>query len=377
MRILIANSTLHIGGAEQVIADLSKHINRERFDVTVCFLKENGTIGAEMLRNGVNLVAIPGLKGKRDYLTSLKLLKLIKHRSIELLHTHDLHSFIDGSICKLLRPSIRHVHTFHWGRYPEIDPKYGRIERALWRVPDALVAVGHQQAEGIRKLHGIPEDRLRVLWNGVDAPKPDPAPEIEARLAGNEDPVIGSISTLIPQKGLFDLLEAVATLRRAGRRFKLLLAGEGHLRPQLVSRTSELGLDDVVIFLGWVQQASRRALPACDIFVQSSHWEAMSIVLLEAMAAGKPIVATDVGENSRVLVHGDSGLIVPPKTPEALAAALAQTLDDVELRGRLARGAERRYNEHFTVAHMVRRYEALYSELLGQPATQPAQERLA
>src|SRR5690606_18848950 len=326
MRILITNSTLHIGGAEQVAADLARCLDRKRFVVTACYLKENGTIGEQMQRNGVDLVPIPGLKGGRDYFTSLKLLKHIKQRRIDLLHTHDLHSFIDGSICKFLRPSLRHVHTFHWGKYPQIEPQYGRIERALWRIPDMLVAVGHEQAEGIRQLYGIPQERLRVLWNGVDAPRSELAPEIAARLGPTGDPVIGSISTLIPQKGLFDLLDAAAIVHRSGRRFKLMLAGEGVLRSQLETRAAELGLTDVVIFLGWVQQASQRALPACDIFVQSSHWEAMSIVLLEAMAAHKPIVATSVGENGRILVDGESGLLVPPRQPQALAAALIQAL---------------------------------------------------
>jgi len=377
MRILIANSTLHIGGAEQVAADLARHLDRKRFEVTACYLKENGIVGEQMQRDGVDLVPIPGLKKGRDYFTSMKLLKLIKQRRIELLHTHDMHSFMDGSICKLLRPSLRFVHTFHWGKYPDIEPKYRRIEQALWRVPDALVAVGHHQAEGIRRLYGIPEERLRVLWNGVDAPQPQPAPDIVARLGANGIPVVGSISTLIPQKGLFDLLDAAAIIHRSGRRFKLMLAGEGVLRPQLERRVAELGLLDVVIFLGWVPQASRRALPLCDIFVQSSHWEAMSIVLLEAMAARKPIVATSVGESARVLVDGESGLIVPPRQPQALAEALMRVLDDHELRDRLAAAAQRRYQDHFTVAHMVKRHEVLYAELLGADLSNSAEERLA
>lgn len=377
MHILIANSTLHIGGAEQVAADLARYLDRKRFQVTACFLKECGVIGEQMLRNGVDLVPIPGLKGRRDYFTSLKLLKLIRQRNIHLLHTHDMHSFIDGSICKLLKPSLRFVHTFHWGKYPEIEPEYRRIERALWRVPDMLVAVGHQQAEGIRQLYGVPQERLHVIWNGVDAPRSDLAPEIAARLGPPADPVIGSISTLIPQKGLFDLLEAIAIVHRSGRRFKLMLVGEGVLRSELEARAAELGLTDVVIFLGWVQQASQRALPACDIFVQSSHWEAMSIVLLEAMAARKPIVATSVGENGRVLVDGQSGLLVPPKQPQALAEALIRVLDSRELREKLAEGAQLRYYEHFTVAHMVRRHEALYADLLGARVSGSGAERVA
>ena len=100
-RVLIANSTLHIGGAETVAANLAVHLDRARFAVTACYLKQNGVVGEQMAREGVDLVPIPGLRidGKADYFTSLKLLRLIRQRNIQILHTHDTSSFIDGAIC--------------------------------------------------------------------------------------------------------------------------------------------------------------------------------------------------------------------------------------------------------------------------------------
>lgn len=366
MRVLMVNSTLHIGGAEQVAAHLAQYLDRGCFELTACYTKENGVAGAQMQRGGVDLVPIPGLREKRrDYFTALKLLRLIKQRGIQLIHTHDLHGLMDGAACRLLSPRLRHVHTFHWGNYPEREPRYARVERALWRVPDALVAVGHAQAAAIQSVYGIPSDRLRVLWNGTDAAQADICPEVEQRLPSPGIPLIASISTLIPQKGLSDLLLAAAALRQSGRRFLLMIVGQGKLRAQLESQAHELGLDDVVKFLGWINEASQRALPACDVFVQSSHWEAMSVVVLEAMAAGKPLVVTAVGENTRVVVDDETGLLVPPRDPNALAAALARLLDSADLRQRLGAAAARRYEEFFTVRHMVKRYEDLYAEVLA------------
>ena len=361
----MVNSTLHIGGAEQVAANLTKHLERQQFDVTACFLKENGIVGKQMLDAGVDLIPIPGWRPGRDYWTALKLRKLVKLRHIQLLHSHDIHGLMDAAFCRLTVPGLRHVHTFHFGNYPHISPRYARIERLLWRVPDALIAVGHEQAATIRRLHNIPAERMQVIWNGTDAPTPDLAPEVLAQLPRDGTPVIGSISTLIPQKGLPDLLQAAALLRQRGKRFLMIVAGEGKLRRELEAQALSLGLQEHVRFLGWVSAASRRALPACDIFVQSSHWEAMSVVVLEAMAGAKPMVITSVGENARVVINEQSGLVVPPRSPQALADGLTRLLDDVELRHKLGAAAQQRFGELFTVQQMVHNYEQLYAQLIG------------
>jgi glycosyltransferase involved in cell wall biosynthesis len=373
----MVNSTLHIGGAEQVAANLTRHMDRTRFEVTACYLKENGLVGQQMLEAGVNLVPIPGWRNGRDYWTALKLRSLVKQRRIQLLHTHDIHGFMDAALCRLTVPGLRHVHTFHFGNYPHIAARYARIERLLWRVPDSLIAVGHEQAETIRRLHHIPAGRMQVIWNGTDAPASDVAPEVLAQLPNNHIPVIGSISTLIPQKGLTDLLNAAALLQQRGKRFLMLIAGEGKLRTELEAQAHHLGLQQTVRFLGWVKAASRRALPACDIFVQSSHWEAMSVVVLEAMAAAKPMVITSVGENARVVINESSGLVVPPRSPAALADALARVIDDHELRDRLGAAAQRRFSELFTVQQMVNNYEQLYSKLLGHAPAVRGTESMA
>jgi glycosyltransferase involved in cell wall biosynthesis len=365
-KLLIVASTLHVGGAERIMACLAKNIDRRRFDVSVCYLKENGVVGDEMAREGVELLPLPGrVYGQLDRLTSLKLRKLIRQCGIELVHTHDMHGFMDASLCRLTTPGLKHIHTFHFGNYPHREPHFRRVERLLWRVPDVLVSVGHAQAESIRALYGIPENRLRVLWNGVDAPIAQPSPEVLASVQDCTDPVIASISTLIPQKGLHHLLDAAAQLREMGARFRLLIVGGGPLQEQLEQQSRTRGLEEHVRFLGWIPQASDRALPLCDIFVQSSLWEAMSVVVLEAMASGKPMVITRVGENPYVIENGETGLTVPPADPAALAHALHRLLVDAPLRSRLGEAARSRHAEQFVVKHMVRAYEALYSEVLA------------
>ena len=374
--LLIVNSTLHIGGAEQVAACLAGGLDRECFDIAACYLKEPGLVADQMVRGGIDLLQLPGFgPGRRDYLTSLKLRRLVQSRGVRLIHTHDIHGMIDGSICRLLSPSLRFVHTYHFGNYPHRWKRHKLIESALWRIPDAIVAVGHAQAASIRECYGIPEDRLRVIWNGVDDPTLRDQSERLSEIAPPDVPVIASVSTLIPQKGLEFLLRAAALLRGSGDRFMLLIAGDGGLRDDLHALAGQLGLNDCVRFLGWVPQASDRVLPACDIFVQSSRWEAMSVVVLEAMAAGKPMVVTQVGENPHVVVDGETGLTVPPGDPQALAIGLRTLLRDAGMRQRMGHAARRRYEARFTTRNMINTYESLYRELVGKGASHRPPDR--
>ena len=372
IRLLTVTSALCIGGAERVAGCLTERVERRWFEAAACYLKECGPVGEHMKLAGVEVVPIPGLSlGRRDYLTSAKLRRLIRARRIQVIHTHDIHSLVDGAICRLVTPGLRHVHTFHYGNYPQRDKTQRMLESLCWRPPDALVAVGHKQAAAICDLFGIPEVRLQVIWTGVEDPGPS---TLQFPLLGNlgrNVPVIASISTMIRQKGLEYLLEAAALLRQSGDTFVLLVIGDGALRSELVERAARLGVSEQVRFLGWVPEAARQVLPACDIFVQSSLWEAMSIVVLEAMAAAKPMVVTSVGENPHVIVPGETGLIVPPADPSALADALRLLLRDPVRRAGLGRDARKRYEQRFRVQHMVAEYQRLYFQVLGiaEPAS--------
>lgn len=365
-RILIVNSTLHVGGAEQMAANLAGRIDTERFEVAVCYLKQNGVVGETMRRDGVELLRLPGfVEGKIDYFSSLKLHKLIKQRGIDLIHTHDLHGLIDGSICRLLTTGLCSVHTFHFGNYPHREPRYKRIEQLLWRLPDCLVAVGYEQMKSIQTTYGIPEERVRVVWNGVDFRKLPIDERLAESLNTDQRVVIGSISTLIEQKGIPVLLDAIQRLRDRREDFVVVIVGDGHLREPMQRKARELGVAEYVQFMGWIPEAAARALPRFDVFVQSSLWEAMSMVVLEAMAAARPMVVTGVGENPQVVEDGKSGLIVPPNDAGALADRLETLIADVRLRQRLGEQARVRYETLFKVSDMVQRYEALYEELLA------------
>lgn len=167
--VLLLNSTLHIGGAENVIATLCRRLSRQRFNVVVGYLKQCGIVGELLQREGCEVVGVmPPTNRLLRYFSFLGLRRLIHARRIDVVHTHDLHSFIDASLCRLLMPRLRVVHTFHFGNYPHQRRRYLAIQKLLWRAPDRLIAVSHAQQKAIQQTFRIPTHRIETIWNGVD-----------------------------------------------------------------------------------------------------------------------------------------------------------------------------------------------------------------
>lgn len=364
--LLLVASSLHIGGAEIVIRDLSRYLDRQRFNVTICHLKNRGPIGDDMRREGMEVVGIPKSKAiEVDYFSFVKLFRLIQERRIDILHTHTPHGLTDSAICKLLRPRLRLVHTFHFGNYPHEAARRMFMERVFGRLANQLVAVGDHQKQTIEDAYGWAPGTLMTIWNGVTPLKSEESLDLRSIIGGEPRPVIGAICTLYEQKGVTYLLDVAAELKRRGVRAAFVVAGEGPLRRELEEKRARLGLEDTVYLVGWVKDAAARLMPLCDIFFQPSLWEAMSVVILEALAAGKAIVATRVGENPRVLKDGVDGVLVESRDVTQMTNALQWLIKEPETRARLGREARRKFELTFTAERMARSYERLYLNVLG------------
>lgn len=360
--VMLTNGSLWGGGAEHVIATLARHLRAAGHGVTIAVITTCGEVQAELRAEGFEVLSGIADDAKWSILeVSSRIGRIVAERHVDVVHTHDLRSLTDVSATRLRTRSFRHIHTFHFGNYPHLSRKRLLLERILARVPDQLVAVGNVQRDTLIAAHKLDPERIRTIWNGVDdASIAEPPRQAFART--DDIPVVGSISTFIEQKGLPTLLEAVGIVKAKGLRFRLVLVGDGPLRPVLEADVARRGIGDVVEFVGWVPDA-RAVLPQFDVLVQSSYWEAMSIVILEAMAAGRPILATTVGENPFVLENERTALLVPPRDAEALAGGLTRLICDCELRGRLGRGARDSYETMFTGQAMAARYAEAYAEL--------------
>ena len=170
VNLLIVASSLWIGGAEMVIRSLARAIDRSRFNVTVCHLKQRGHIGDELFREGIDIVGISALKPVRfsvDYFSFVKLQRVLRGRKIDLVHTHTTHGLVDACLCKLLMPRLRVIHTFHFGNYPYIGTRIRFMERMFSRIANQLIAVGDTQRQKIRTVYGFSDRQISTIWNGV------------------------------------------------------------------------------------------------------------------------------------------------------------------------------------------------------------------
>lgn len=319
------------------------------------------------MAQGHEVIGLPELvPSVNPYRRFLVLKRLMQEKRIDVLHTHDTGALADGAQCRMFGSKARLIHTFHFGNYPILKKRYVLMEIIFSRMANHLVAVGMEQAKQIRKALWLSSSTLDTIYNGVDLPTFDSGadPLRPYRNLSGRPVVIGSISTLIEQKGLTFLLDTADILRRRKVNCIFLIAGDGPLRQELESKCKRLGLADTVHFLGWVPNAGNNLLPFLDIFCQSSLWEANSIVLLEAMAVGLPIVTTDVGESRHVIENGRSGWIVRPRDPAGMAEALTLLVDQKELRLQVGRSARQDFTNNFLVSKMVARYQEAYESLL-------------
>ncbi|HET9185409.1 MAG TPA: glycosyltransferase family 4 protein, partial [Solirubrobacterales bacterium] len=259
------------------------------------------------------------------------------------------------------RPTVATVHLVPEFRLARSS--YWQL-RALARGVDRYIAVSQALADELAGRFHWPREKIDVVYNAVRLERfGGAAPTfLRAELAGDEQrPVVFTCARLDAQKGLDVLLRAAAAVPEA----VFAIAGEGPLGPSLEGLASELGVADRVRFLGF-----RRDIPelmaAADVFTLPSLYEGSPLAVLEAMAARRAIVSSAIGGTNEVIVDGESGLLVPPGDPEALAAALRRVLADPGLRESLAANARNRVEERFTPAAMVRSVEHVYEQLLAR-----------
>lgn len=266
--------------------------------------------------------------------------------------------------------------AFHHG-YTATDWKdrlYNRLDRWSLRKADRVVVVCEAFASKFQA-YGIPRRRIVVRHNSVPA-FVNPAPEAVAlaRSAIGAAPgtlVVLAVGRLSREKGHADLLEAVALLRLSPLPpFRVVILGEGPERPALLKQCAARNLQDLVVFAGHHPDAAP-FYAAADVLALPSHAEGSPNVVLEAMAAGVPVVATAVGGVPEIVKHGVNGWTVPPRQPEAMAAALARLLQEDELRRRLSAAGRRHAASSFSPPAYWRALAALYAEVLGTAGAHP------
>ena len=375
---------LDVGGLERVVLRLLERLDRSRFTPIVVAIDGPGSLAPELGRIGVPLHLMPRRRGL-DARLVFELARFFMRERVDLVHTHNPSPHLYGAAAAALagkldvsRAKVPVVHTKH-GRNTPDAPRKVLVNRLASRLTDRVVAVGHDTSRVILDIEHVDPSRVITIPNGVDPEefRPDRDAQAARRTLGvsPDSLVIGCVARLALEKDHASLLRAFGLVRARLPEAELVLVGDGPLRPSLEGLAASLGLSQHVRFAG-ARPDIAALLPAFDVFALASRTEGLSLTLIEAAATALPIVATDVGGNAEVVVHGETGLLVAPADCEALATALCTMLTSPQRSAFGARGRAR-VALHFSLSSMTARYEELYVELMNASPGSPVQPRPA
>jgi glycosyltransferase involved in cell wall biosynthesis len=360
------------GGPEKTILLGTARTNPDRFDVTVCYIRDLRddvfAIDEWAKHVGVSYVEVRE-RHSFDVRIWRALRDLVKHRNVDLIHAHDyktnLLALTLGRAEGIIPLSTVHGWTGHSWRERWIY--YPADKRVLRRFPH-LIAVSDQIRQEL--VHaGTPPERVTTILNGIDpdAFRRDRSQEAGARAAIGLPPdalVMGAVGRLEPQKRFDVLIDVFAHLKAVTTRWHLVIVGDGSLRAGLAAQVNALRLESRIHLLGHRTDISRLH-HAFDLFVQSSDYEGTPNAVLEAMALETPVVATDVGGTREIAHDQVHALIVPAREPTALAQAIARLIADRSLAGALASAARRRIETELSFAARMARVETIYEKLMA------------
>lgn len=364
LKIMQLVSSLTVGGAEQIVLTLAERLDPSRFDAHVCSLSVVGKNGLEPAFRKLP-VSLLSLDAGRFYDWRIigQVRNYVRRQGIDLIHTHLTDADIIGRfIARTLDlPVLSTLHNVPHNYARQRRDRYLLQRFTARRWATHFVAVSpHVRMRFIQEWR-IPPGRISAIPNSV---RMDPFLAIPPGVPdeAGAGPTITNVARLNPQKAQHVLLQAMPAVLERFPRARLLLVGKGHLGPQLRRQAVEMGIADHVVFTG-VRHDVPDILAQSDVFVLSSHWEGLPLSAIEAMAAARPVLLTDVGGNSDLVEHGRSGLLAPVDDPEQLSAGLLTLLEDGSLRLKLGKAARERVRRRFSTERFVEQYETLYARL--------------
>ena len=364
-RLMQITHDLGLGGLERVIVTLLRTIDRSRFEPSILCLRRLGPMVDELKGLDIPIFQVPWTKGKPNYFAFREVARILRAQEVDVIHTHNTWAFVDGGLGALLAGVPTHIHTDHARTFPD-RLRYIVLEHLLSYRAHKVVGVSQHTVDNLHRHEWISRRKLAVITNGIETDRfqftIDKAAKRRELGLPPHGPVIGLNARLTPQKGITYLLQALPAVLRRFPDITVIIAGEGDLLSDLRAESEARGVAEHVRFLG-LRPDVEELLQLYDVYVSPSLWEGLPMSLLEAMAAGCPIVASDVGGVPTALRHRVSGTLVPARDADALAAAIIELVGDPELRLRYAAAARKDAIEEFSAVAMTRRYERLYLRL--------------
>lgn len=363
-RILHLIPTLDRSGAEKQLVLLAAGLPRDEFDVQVCAITRGGALQAELEQAGVPVTVI-GKSFKYDPYSWWRLRRHIRALKPAIVHTWMFTANAYGRVAALTAGVAKIVASERsedpWKSWHQLA-----IDRYLAKRTDAII-VNSRGVEEFYTGRGIPKAKMRLIYNGIGPAKPSDTSR-EALLAELKLPpdarLIGAVGRLWPQKRLKDLIWAADLLKVIRPDVHLLIIGDGPQRHMLERYRRNCRVEDKVHFLG-ARSDVPRLMPHFDVLWLASGYEGLPNVIMEAMACGVPVVASNIWGNRELVVHDQTGYLVTVGDRAGFARCANKILDDRELAVRMGEAARARMAKHFTIEAMVEKHAALYRELLS------------
>lgn len=364
-----------IGGCSAVAFSLIKKLETSGLRVFVLLLRES-SLHESAKRCGLKVTIIPR-QSKLDWSLIKKIRTFMKEIGCGLIHTHSIGSTFYGRAAKLLLPGTHLVTTVHADTLNQLCEALGsplmaygfyKLDSAMAIMSDRLLPVSNALAD-LLVARGMPRSKVTVIRNGIDLPALLPGDDVASVRAefglSHDVRVVAAVGRLVPLKnlGLFLDMAKVLLDRRDAVRF--IIIGDGPLRAMLERMACDLGVREKVIFTGWRSDMAR-LYRLMDVFVLTSTMEALPVSVLEAMAFGKPVVATDVGGVPEIVRDGETGLLVRARDGSALCEAVTALLDDASRRRLIGQAGRKRVEQEFSMEVMAEKVCRVYAEL--QPA---------
>jgi glycosyltransferase involved in cell wall biosynthesis len=366
MRILFLSTSMGMGGADKQVLCAAQELRSRGYDVLIVSLTTLGPMGLEARASGIPTESLEMRRGLPDPRGLLRLVRLVRAWKPDVLHSHMVHANLMARALRVLIPVPAMVSTIH--NIYEGGPLWMAAYRLTNPLVDHMTIISQAAADRFVAEGIVPKRLLTVIPNGVDTERfrnvPDGARgSLRASLGLAHEFAWLAVGRFEVAKDYPNMLRGFARVRERSPQAILLLVGRGSLQPETEALAQGLGLGSSVRFLG-VRDDVPELMRAADGYVMSSAWEGMPIVLLEAAAAGLPVVATLVGGNHEVVRDEETGFLVPPRDADALGRAMLRLMEssDGQRRSMGERGREH-VRLHYGLGRVVDRWEELYREV--------------
>jgi len=368
MKVFHLITTLSAGGAELHLFTLCRYLKKQNVEVVVACLRErvkgSRSLRVDFEKAGIKVITL-NADSRYDYRVFGKIARVLTEERPDILHTHMPRADLAGAFAALLNPSVAWVCSVHAIYSEDWSGRWTLpLIRCLWRRADTMLCISHAVKDWLTQ-QGVPSEKARVIHYGIETGlffRPKGRFRENWNLNGNT--VIGSIGRLEPRKNHECLIAAMPQICKAVPNAILLIAGHdpwryGETLRQLID---QLDLRSNVRLVGF-QNDIPTFLNAIDVFAFATKSEGFGQVLIEAMAAGKPVVASKIPPLTEIVIDGETGLLVEPGDPKAFADAITALLMDPNQRQCMRQLAETRVQQHFVADRMAAETLSLYDEL--------------